>query len=442
MSQPSLLDELRWRGLIHLASEGLEARLTRGPISGYIGFDASATSLHVGHLLQVFLLTHLQRAGGRPVIVIGGGTGMIGDPSGKSSERRLLDDAAIEANSAALRRQLERFLDFSEGPTQPKMVDNRDWLAPMSVIDFLRDIGKHFTVPYMLAKDSVQARLAAGMSFTEFSYQTLQAADFLHLHQHEGVDLQMGGADQWGNITSGLELIRRVEGRGGVEPAEPEDAAAHEPTAFGLCSPLLLTRSGQKMGKSERGAMYLDPTLTSPFDFYHYWINDDDALVIDHLRWLTTLDQEEIDTIAAEQAARPEARPAQGVLAFDLTARIHGVEEAERQVRLAEAAFAESVHDPDVLAALYEALGGFEFGPEAKAWTVLDVAVAAGAGSRSEARRLIGQGGFSVNGQRVVDPTTGPPDPIAGRYWWVALGKKRRVVGRRQEVYASTISTP
>ncbi len=214
MSGLALLEELRWRGLVHLASEGLPERLARGPISAYIGFDASATSLHVGHLLQVFLLTHLQRAGGRPVIVIGGGTGMIGDPSGKSSERKLLDEATIEANSAALRRQLERFLDFSPGPAQPRMVDNRDWLARMSVIDFLRDIGKHFTVPYMLAKDSVQARLAAGMSFTEFSYQTLQATDFLHLHRHEGVDLQMGGADQWGNITAGLELIRRVEGRG------------------------------------------------------------------------------------------------------------------------------------------------------------------------------------------------------------------------------------
>ncbi|MFV2063986.1 MAG: tyrosine--tRNA ligase, partial [Chloroflexota bacterium] len=224
MSDGSLLDELGWRGLIQLSSEGLEERLAAGPISGYIGFDASATSLHVGHLLQVFLLTHLQRAGGRPVIVIGGATGMIGDPSGKSSERNLLDETAISANSASLRAQLERFLDFSDGPTQPRMLDNRDWLGPMSVLDFLRDIGKHFTVPYMLAKDSVQARLAAGMSFTEFSYQTLQAADFLHLHRHEGVDLQMGGADQWGNITAGLELIRRVEGR--AEGAEAERAEA------------------------------------------------------------------------------------------------------------------------------------------------------------------------------------------------------------------------
>ena len=431
----ALLEELRWRGLIHLASEGLEARLARGPISGYIGFDASATSLHVGHLLQVFLLTHLQRAGGRPVIVIGGGTGMIGDPSGKSSERKLLDDATIEANAAALRRQLERFLDFTPGPTQPRMVDNRDWLAAMSVIDFLRDIGKHFTVPYMLAKDSVQARLAAGMCFTEFSYQTLQATDFLHLHRHEGVDMQMGGADQWGNITAGLELIRRVEGRGEGAADSTAGATARcgcaEPTAFGLCSPLLLTRSGQKMGKTEKGAVFLDPALTSPYDFYQYWINDDDALVLDHLRWLTTLDASTIEAIAAEQTARPEGRHAQQALAFDLTARIHGSEEAQRQVAVAEAAFAAVVDDPEVLASLHQALGGFEFGPEAEAWTVLDLAVAAGGASRAEARRLITQGGLSVNGERLVDPTAPPPARIAGRYWWVSLGKKRRVVGRR-----------
>ena len=332
-----LMAELRWRGLVHLASDGLESRLSAGPISGYVGFDASASSLHVGHLLQVFLLTHLQRAGGRPVIVIGGATGMIGDPSGKSAERRLLDDGTIAANSAELRGQLERFLDFSPGPTQPLMVDNRDWLAPMTMLDFLRDVGKHFTVPYMLAKDSVQARLSAGMSFTEFSYMTLQAADFLHLPSDLGVDLQMGGADQWGNITAGLELIRRVEGR----DANADEAAssAAEPTAFGLCSPLLLTRAGQKMGKSERGAVYLDPTLTSAFDLYQYWLNDDDDLAIDHLRWLTLLDRARIERIAADHASRPEERIAQRALAYDLTARIHGTTEADRQVAMAEAVF-------------------------------------------------------------------------------------------------------
>ncbi len=340
----------------------------------------------------------------------------------------LLDAEAIEANSAALRAQLERFLDFAPGPTQPKMLNNLEWLGPMTVIDYLRDIGKHFTVPYMLAKDSVQARLAAGMSFTEFSYQTLQAADFLHLHQHEGVDMQMGGADQWGNITSGLELIRRVENR---EAEGEADEEGHEPTAFGLCSPLLLNRGGQKMGKSEKGAIFLDGSLTSPYDFYQYWINDDDELVIDHLRWLTTKSREEIDAIAAEHAEAPERRLAQAALAFDLSERIHGREVAERQQVVAGAAFASAVDDPAVLDVLYEAVGGFEFGAEAGEWTAVDVAVAASGQSRGEARRLISQGGFSINGQKFTDPAATPPALIGERYWWVAMGKKRRFVGRR-----------
>jgi tyrosyl-tRNA synthetase len=440
MTTSALLDELGWRGLIHLSSEGLEQRLGSGPVSAYIGFDASATSLHVGHLLQVFLLTHLQRAGGRPVILIGGGTGMIGDPSGKSGQRKLLDADAIERNSAALHGQLERFLDFSPGPTQPLMLNNLEWLGSLSVIDFLRDIGKHFTVPYMLAKDSVQARLAAGMSFTEFSYQTLQAADFLHLHRTAGVDMQMGGADQWGNITAGLELIRRVENREAEsEAVEGESAESegeqggegHQPTAFGLCSPLLLNRSGQKMGKSEKGAVFLDASLTSPFDFYQYWINDDDELVVDHLRWLTTKEREEIEAIAHHHADAPERRMAQAALAFDLTERVHGHEEAERQVTMAGAAFARSVDDPAVLEALYHAIGGFEFGAEAGAWTALDVAVAASGQSRGDARRLITQGGLSINGEKLTDPSAPPPPLVADRYWWVAMGKKRRGVGRR-----------
>jgi tyrosyl-tRNA synthetase len=427
MTGTDLLDELGWRGLVHLSSEGLEQRLAAGPVSAYIGFDASATSLHVGHLLQVFLLTHLQRAGGRPVVLIGGGTGMIGDPSGKSTERVLLDAEAIERNSAALKSQLERFLDFSPGPTQPKMLNNLDWLGRMSMIDYLRDIGKYFTVPYMLSKESVQARLAAGMSFTEFSYQTLQAADFLHLHQHEGVDMQMGGADQWGNITAGLELIRRVESRA----AEGEGAEGHQPTAFGLCSPLLLNRAGVKMGKSENGAVFLDGDLTSPYDFYQYWINDDDEVVIDHLRWLTTKARDEVEGIAQDHLAAPEHRLAQKALAYDLTARIHGAGEADRQVVVASAAFATEVDDPAVLDVLYDTVGGFEFGAEAEGWTLVEIALAAGSASKGEARRLISQGGLRVNGQPSTDPAAAPPAPIDGRYWWVALGKKRRCVGRR-----------
>jgi len=426
-----LLAELEWRGLIAKRSGGLESRLRRGPVAAYIGFDASATSLHVGHLLQVFLLTHLQRAGGRPVVVIGGATGMIGDPSGKSSERRLLDDAQIATNAAAIRGQLEHFLDFTPGPTEPLMLDNRDWLAAYPMLDFLRDIGKHFTVPYMLAKESVQQRLAAGMSFTEFSYMTLQAADFLHLWRERGVEVQLGGADQWGNITAGLELIRRVSGREG-EGAGGEEGT--ETTAFALCSPLLLTRSGVKMGKSEKGAVYLDQSLTSPYEFYQYWMGDEDELAVQHLRWLTLLPRAEIDALAAQQAAQPGDRPAQHALAFDLTARVHGRAEAERQVRVAEAAFSSGsgITDPAVLDVLYDEVGGFHLTDELLAGDMLGLAVASGLfSSRGEARRAMTQGGLSVDGQRATTPDHGVPPLVADRYLLVRAGKKRLAVGRR-----------
>ena len=240
--------------------------------------------------------------------------------------------------------------------------------------------------------------------------------------------MQMGGADQWGNITAGLELIRRVESRAS---AAEEGSEGHEPTAFGLCSPLLLNRAGVKMGKSEKGAVFLDGSLTSAYGFYQYWINDDDEVVIDHLRWLTTMSREEVEAIAAEHEPAPEKRVAQKALAYDLTARIHGTEEADRQVVVASAAFAREVDDPAVLTVLYDAVGGFEFGPEADGWTAIDVAVAAGGQSKGEARRLIGQGGFRINGQQITDPAAEPPARIGGRYWWVAMGKKRRFVGRR-----------
>jgi tyrosyl-tRNA synthetase len=420
------LAELRWRGLIAEMSDGFEARLAPGrpPISGYIGFDASARSLHVGNLVQVFMLTHLQRAGGTPYVVIGGGTGMIGDPSGKSSERNLLDDEQIASNSAAIRAQLERFIDFSPAPNQAQMVDNRKWLTKYSMLDYLRDIGKHFSVPYMLAKESVQQRLAGGLSFTEFSYMTLQAADFLWLYRNRDVELQMGGADQWGNITAGLELIRRVVGR-----AEGEEAPA-----FALCSPLLLTRSGVKMGKSEKGAVFLDGALTSPYDFYQYWLNDDDELVAKHLAWLTLMTADDVAALAADYEARPEARPMQRALAFDLTARIHGRDEAERQRNVAEAAFSgAAIDDPAVLEILYANVDRFEF-DGAETASALELAVASGAfASRGEARRTISQGGLSINDQRVASADAMVPEPISGRWLVLRVGKKRLVIGRKRQ---------
>ncbi|MFZ5854843.1 MAG: tyrosine--tRNA ligase [Chloroflexota bacterium] len=420
-----LLDELAWRGMLQDRTPGLAARLAEGrPISGYNGFDPSGPSLHVGHLVPVFGLLHFQRHGGRPVAVIGGATGMIGDPSGRSTERNLLDRETIAANALGIRTQLERFLDFAPGSGGATMVNNLDWLGPMTMLDFLRQIGKHFTVPYMLAKESVQKRLAGGLSYTEFSYMLLQAADFLHLYRTMGVELQMGGADQWGNITAGLELIRRVEGAGeGVE------------LAHGLSYPLLTDEGGAKFGKTADGtSVWLDPARTSPYAFYQYWLNTPDATVGRNLRLFTLLARDEIEALEADHAQNPERRTAQRVLALDVTRRVHGPAEAARAVRISEVAFSdEPVQDPELLEALYQALDHFEFGPAELAGGALALGVASGLyPSKGEARRAIAQGGFSINARRVTAPDEPVPEPIGGRYLVLRHGRRRLRIGRRR----------
>jgi len=420
-----LLEELEWRGILHATTPGLPARLASGePISGYIGFDPTFDSLHVGHLVPIFGLLRLQRHGGRPVAVVGGGTGMIGDPSGRSSERNLLDSETLGANLAAIRAQLERFLDFSPGAGAARMVNNLDWLGSLSLIDFLRDTGKHFTIPYMLAKDSVQVRLDRGLSFTEFSYMLLQAHDFEHLHRTMGVELQMGGADQWGNITAGLELIRRTSGVGEGDPADP---------AHGLAYKLLLSPSGTKFGKSEGGdSVWLDPARTSPYAFYQYWLNTDDRDVGTYLRWFTELPREEIEALEAAAAASPEGRPAQRALARDITARTHGADAAARAIADSEAKFStDAVTDPDTLRSLFESAGGFTFSPGTVAEGAAVLLAEAGVfSSRGEARRMIAGGGVTINGERVADPVF-VPEPIAGEWLDVRIGKRRREIGRR-----------
>jgi tyrosyl-tRNA synthetase len=420
-----LLDELRWRGMFHAASEGLEERLATGrPISGYNGFDPSAASLHIGHLVPISGLTHFQRHGGRPVVVVGGGTGMIGDPSGRSSERNLLDPATLEANVAAIRGQLEHYLDF-DGPNGALVVNNLDWLGPLSLIDFLRDIGKHFTVPYMLAKDSVQVRLDRGLSFTEFSYMLLQSADFAHLHRTLGVELQMGGADQWGNITAGLELIRRTGGAG-------EEGAGLAP-AFGLAYPLLLSPSGTKFGKSEGGdTVWLDPTLTSPFAFYQHWLNTDDRDVGVYLRWFSTLTPDEIEALDAEVLTAPGRRTAQRALAMDVTARTHGPSVARQAADDSEALFsAAPIDDPHLLERLFASVGGFTLAPDVAAGDVASALASAGIfASKGEARRMIQNGGLTINGQQVTDGGAALPAAIDGSWWEVRIGKRRRELGR------------
>ena len=418
-----LLEELEWRGILHAATPGLAARLATGePISAYIGFDPSAPSLHIGSLVPIFGLLRLQRRGGRPVALVGGGTGMIGDPSGRSTERNLLDRETLEANVVALRGQLERFLDFTPGSGGAVMVNNLDWLGAVSLVDFLRDTGKHFTIPYMLAKDSVQVRLDRGLSFTEFSYMLLQAYDFAHLHRTMGVELQMGGADQWGNITAGLELIRRTSGEG--EDTDP---------AHGLAYKLLLTPSGTKFGKSEEGeSVWLDPNRTSPFAFYQYWLNTDDRDVGTYLRWFTEFDREQIEALEAEAARAPETRAAQRALARDITARTHGEAAATQAIADSEARFAAGpIDDPAVLQSLYEGSGGFTFTSAMLEGGIAVLLAEAGVfPSRGEARRTIAGGGVTLNGTRVTDPAL-VPEPIAGEWLDVRIGKRRREIGRR-----------
>ena len=435
-----LLPDLRWRGLVHATTDGLEARLASGaPLRAYNGFDPTFRSLHVGHLIPIFGLVRIQQFGGQPVAVVGGGTGMIGDPSGRSAERPLLDRSAIQANLHGIRDQLAHYLDFAPGPSQALVVNNLDWLGDARLLDFLRDVGKHFTVPYMLAKDSVQVRLEKGLSFTEFSYMLLQAVDFLHLYRSYGVELQCGGADQWGNITAGLELIRRTAG-----PRRSDADGATEP-AHGLAYPLLLNASGAKFGKSETGeSIWLDPGLTSPYRFYQYWLDAEDRDVGTYLRWFTLFDRVRIEELEADLAAHPEQRAAQRALARDLTERTHGRGAAERVARVSELLFGgdPTTADAQTLADLAAEIPAAPW-PEVEPGVegepgldLVDVLIRAGtAASRGEARRLVEQGGVHVNGRpaRDIDARFTEADLLAGRFLLVRRGKRdQRVLVRGQ----------
>ena len=424
----TLLPDLRWRGLVHDVTEGLEGRLaTNEPIRAYNGFDPTFRSLHVGNLVPIYGLMRLQRAGGQPVALVGGATGLIGDPSGRSNERALLDRASVQANVHAIRDQLARFLDFAPGATQALVVNNLDWLGEARLLDFLRDVGKHFTIPYMLDKDSVQTRLGKGLSFTEFSYMLLQAADFAHLQRSHGVELQCGGADQWGNITAGLELIRRTARPG---------AGSREP-AHGLAYPLLLSPSGAKFGKSEAGdSIWLDASLTSPYRFYQYWLDADDRDVGVYLRWFTMFDRGRIEELEAEHAAAPERRTAQRALARDVTEAAHGRGAAERVARVSEILFGgDPTHaGTQALADLAAEIPASPWPEDGAPMDIVTILVATGAaGSRADGRRLVEQGGVYVNGASVRDvaATFGPDELLAGRYLLVRKGKRdQRIIVR------------
>ncbi len=415
----NVFEELGWRGLIHqVTSEELAHRLQK-PITCYIGFDPTADSLHVGSLLQILTLVRMQRAGHRVIALAGGATGMIGDPSGKSEERNLLDHETLNHNLSCIRQQLGRFVDFSPGPAQAHLVNNYDWTAQISFLEFLRTIGKRFSVNAMLEKESVRARLEQreqGISYTEFSYMLLQAYDFLQLFERHGCELQLGGSDQWGNITAGVDLIRRV----------------HNQRAFGLTTPLLTTIDGRKLGKTERGTVWLDARKTSSYQFYQYWVRTEDREVIRMLRMLTMQAREQTEALECDVAEHPEAQRAQKALAYDMTALVHGEPAAQEAKRTSEALFGCEIAELDETALL-------DVMAEAPS-SELDVAALAGAGkslvelladsglsaSRSAARNDIRGGGVYVNNQRVADIARAltTADTLHARYVVLRKGKK------------------
>ena len=389
----NLYEELQWRGVLYAATEGTQEVLASKKVVGYIGFDPSAASLHVGSLLPIMTLVHMQRHGHTPIAVLGGGTGLIGDPSGKTQERPLLGKDQIEENIHGIRKQLNKFLDFDAKNNPAILVNNADWLASISMLDFLRDIGKYFTVNYMLAKESVESRLEGGMSFTEFNYMILQAYDFLTLYKRYRCVLQMGGSDQWGNITSGIDLIRRlVRGK-----------------AYGLVTPLLQTSSGLKFGKTGSGTVWLDPNLSSPYHFYQFWLNTSDKEVISYLKYFTLLSEAEIEGIADTLARSPEKREAQKILASDITRMVHGEEELAKAERATAALFGreiEGLSAKDVLDIFSDTpstdLSAAQFDEEGILLSNL-VQESGLVSSRGEARRLIKEGGLYVNNRRVTD---------------------------------------
>jgi tyrosyl-tRNA synthetase len=391
----TLFDEFSWRGLVFDATEGVADILSKETVTAYIGFDPTASSLHAGNLMTVMGLARLQRFGHRPIALVGGGTGMIGDPSGKSKERVLLDAEQIERNVAAIQPQLARFLDFEVRSNPARMVNNADWLGKTDMLTFLRDTGKYFTVNYMLQKESVSRRLESedGISYTEFSYLILQAHDFLHLFDHAGCTLQMGGSDQWGNITAGTDLIRKLRG-----------AKAH-----GLVWPLMKTSSGVKFGKTEEGAVWLDPQRTSPFKFYQFWLNTDDRDVVSYLKSFTFLEREPIAALEAATAGAPEKREAQRVLAREVTTLVHGAEHVTRAERASTVLFADDMSSyalEDVIAVFEDVpsstVAASEFMGDGVSIVDL-VARVQLAPSKGEARRLVQSGGVYVNNRRVAD---------------------------------------
>lgn len=407
-----LIEELKWRGLLYQLTEGAAKALASGSLSGYAGFDPTAASLHVGSLVPIMSLVHLQEAGHTPVALVGSGTALIGDPSGKASERQLLDEETVRSNGAAILAQLRQFLDFS-GSRAAVAADNSEWLRKLDLLEFLRDTGKHFTVNYMLAKESVKARIETGISFTEFAYMLLQAYDFLELYRRRGVTLQLGGSDQWGNITAGIELIRRAE-----------SAEAH-----GITLPLIATAAGAKFGKTEAGTIWLDPARTSPYQFYQFWINTGDRDAGSYLRMFTLLPRAEIEELESQLTEQPEKRAAQRALAADVTTRVHGADAAQIAEEVSSVLFGKG-EAGELSLPVIEALSReipFSEVSAGDTGSVADLVVTSGlAPSKGAARRLLEQGGVYINGARAAaDLDVGAVNPLPGKHLLLRKGARQ-----------------
>lgn len=418
--------ELKWRGMLHNTTPGAEEHLNKERRLAYVGIDPTADSLHIGHLVSVMMLRHFQRCGHKPVVLVGGATGMIGDPSGKSQERNLLSVEQIEKNLAGLKKQLARLIDFdTQLPNAALLVNNYDWMSKYSFIGFIRDIGKHITVNYMMAKDSVKRRLdptegTEGLSFTEFSYQLIQATDFLTLHRELGLSLQMGGSDQWGNMTTGVELIRRMDG--------------HE--AHCITCPLIKKSDGRKFGKTEQGNIWLDPERTSPYTFYQFWLNVSDEDAKSYIRIFTMLDQATIASLEAEHAEKPHERALQKALAREVTIMVHGEKEYENALKASEILFGKATADvlreidEKTLLAVFDGVPTFDVAKEVLSANTnlltLLTEIAPVFPSKGEARRAAQGGGISINKLRVDDLDHVPmlAEAINQKYFVVQKGKK------------------